>query len=128
MLEQRIFEWVAAHLIHQNSKAYDHGVDSCAYFASDGSKCAVGSLISAENYNVEMDGGLGMPPHQPLVRNAMARSLGIPAEDLPYLLFFKDLQTIHDEYDENQWPAELVEFARDNNLAAPGWLMEKVTA
>jgi hypothetical protein len=128
VLEQRVFEWVAAHLIHQNAKAYSDEHAGCMYLDENGRKCAVGALITAENYDPTFEGIYGMAASAAPVRAALSRSLSVPVENLPGTVFLHELQRLHDDASPEDWPAELVEFARNYNLAAPGWLMKRVPA
>jgi len=50
MNTQEIFNKVCEHLITQNKQAL-HDDASCMYHAANGLKCAVGCLISVENYD-----------------------------------------------------------------------------
>ena len=59
MTEQEIFNKVAVHLIKQNKRSViydDNGDDFCRYRSEDGAMCAVGCLISDEEYLPEMEG------------------------------------------------------------------------
>jgi len=54
MTPQNIFDTVATHLFTQGHRAFDDGLNQCAYKTPDGSMCAVGCLIR-DYYKPEMD-------------------------------------------------------------------------
>ena len=54
MNAQDIFDTVATHLFTQGHRAFDDGLNQCAYKTQDGSMCAVGCLIQ-DYYKPEMD-------------------------------------------------------------------------
>lgn len=53
--EQEVFDQVVTHLLNQGERSVDAD-GSCAYRGIDGLKCAVGCLISDEDYNDSMEG------------------------------------------------------------------------
>ena len=53
--KQGIFDYVARHLFAQGKPAHRDGT-GCAYRGSDGSKCAVGVLISDRAYTARIEG------------------------------------------------------------------------
>ncbi len=56
MNAQEIFDTVAVHLIKQGKPAVAHSGQACAYKTADGLRCAVGVLISDEEYEDKMEG------------------------------------------------------------------------
>ena len=54
MTAQEIFDTVAHHLIAQGKPALS-GEGGCSYRAPDGSKCAIGCLITDEEYSEEFE-------------------------------------------------------------------------
>lgn len=55
MTPQEIFDTVAKHLFEQGKRSVDRHF--CRYHNEDGLKCAVGVLITVDNYFPEMDSG-----------------------------------------------------------------------
>lgn len=51
---QEVFDYVAKHLIKQGKQAV--AGSNCAYRSPEGLSCAVGCLITDEEYNVNMEG------------------------------------------------------------------------
>lgn len=91
MTNQEIFDTVLNHLFTQKVAAYDTDEHGCSYRDPNGNTCAVGCLISTEQYHPDME-GLGVAelrehfPHlAPL----------FPLEQLPLLV---RLQQLHDTY------------------------------
>lgn len=54
MTNQETFDRVAEHLLKQDAKSLRHG--ACAYRGDAGLKCAVGCLISDEDYEYGIEG------------------------------------------------------------------------
>ncbi len=110
--EQEVFNYVAAHLLTQNQRAEMNHPDSgevCAY-RSGQLKCAVGCLISDEDYLPEMEG----------------RNVYHIIDDVRYKKVFQkmsgisiligSLQRIHDSYEPSQWRRELLSMAERRGL------------
>lgn len=85
MERQEIFDAVVDHLVKQGRRASTE--DSCLYRTDDGLKCAVGFLISDEEYQEEMEG------------KAVTELAGLemlPKRLLPEVHFLSELQSLHD--------------------------------
>lgn len=83
--EQEIFDQVARHLVKQGVRAYSGG--SCKYRSADGLMCAVGCLMSDEEYDEKYDltgGWYGVTEKY---------SSEVPSAHLEFLA---DLQQLHD--------------------------------
>jgi hypothetical protein len=91
MTPQEIFDTVALHLIAQGYQAEGVGGD-CMYRAPDGSKCAVGCLITDEEYVPSMEmvafGGRGIE-----------RQIAWPPRLLVHKRLLQELQQVHDQDD-----------------------------
>lgn len=113
MNAQEIFDTVVTHLRKQGSKSqeyYTNGVDQCVYRNSDGKKCAIGCLISDEEYFDDMEG-------QPVI-NLFGQ--GYLSHLRPYEDLLSRLQAIHDENMVSQWEGAFAEVADNFDLIMPG--------
>lgn len=110
---QEVFDRVAAHLLKQGKRASLNGTKygtNCAYRGVDGTKCAIGCLISDEYYKEEFEGkGIGA------VADAVERSLGVvlDKEDQNVL---DDMQFIHDNRAPASWAKRLKFVAKKYGL------------
>jgi hypothetical protein len=95
MTPQEIFDTVARHLIAQGRQAKDEG-GNCVYRAEDGSKCAVGCLITDEEY---------VPSMETVVfgqREAgTERQIAWPPRLLAHKRLLHVLQDVHDDHWDN---------------------------
>lgn len=94
MTAQEVFDAVVAHLVQQGAKCGDE--DRCYYRGPVGSplegmKCAVGALISDEEYVSEMDD----PWHSSSAHGLMTRGL-LPERLVPTVMLLNSLQRVHD--------------------------------
>lgn len=72
---------------------------SCVYRDGKGGMCAVGVFISDEHYTQDIE-GIGIACESgDLVRDVVARSLGLKALTREQLSLFAALQDAHDEWD-----------------------------
>lgn len=113
---QEIFDIVAVHLLTQNEKSEslgNGGYDMYKYRGRNGLKCAIGCLISDENYMELIEGKMvaGLFSKYPQVMKAS----GLREEDSEFL---RSLLIIHDFNTVEFWPYELRIFARNNKLDA----------
>lgn len=97
---QEIFDVVSLHLLIQHEKSLDSN-DDCAYRGRNNTKCAIGCLISDEEYNTSMEGRL------------VSALKDINERQDTFLQF---LQNIHDHKPVKLWYEELTDFAKINNL------------
>ena len=90
MTAQEIFDTVARHLVVQGKPAFsDYGpVQSCNYRAPDGSKCAIGCLITDEEYGEEFEGTS--------VLGVLSMHPGLDARLGPHVDLLVHLQDAHD--------------------------------
>jgi hypothetical protein len=107
MTAQEIYDKVKAHLLNQNAKSISE--DGCAYLGDNGLKCAVGCLISDEDYLPDMEGPLNllieMYGYLPSIKR-LARHAEMLAE----------LQRCHDVCDPYEWPSQLARVAKRHGL------------
>lgn len=86
----KISETIRDHLIQQNKPSEDSGM--CAYRSNKGLKCAVGCLITDENYSSVLE---HKPARDKDVRNAVEKSTGMVwSDELSELLM--NWQNYHD--------------------------------
>jgi hypothetical protein len=119
---QEIFDQVKDHLLTQNQKAVNPNTADCMYRTSEGLKCAVGCLISDEEYNPTFEGvaSIGLLQYDTILSNQYSKSIiqsYIPIElDGIKIDFIQSLQAIHDGGDPSEWISRLKSFAEYNNL------------
>jgi hypothetical protein len=101
---QEVFDQVATHLLTQGKQALDG--DRCLYRAPDGTKCAIGCLISDEEYKPEIEG------HS--IRDLA--DLFLLHANLQVFDLLKALQRIHDMLAPKDWEFKLKEVATHWNL------------
>jgi hypothetical protein len=110
MTDQEIFDTVAKHLLTQKAKALSEN-GTCAYRGENGTKCAVGCLISDEDYFPSIEGK---------VVTGLFRDFGekpaINQLKSNEILLIK-LQSIHDKWPVSEWPNCLAALARRNVLS-----------
>ena len=95
---QDIFNKASAHLSAMSGPCMDGS--SCAYRDGKGGMCAVGVFISDEHYTSEIENiGIADGNRGDLVRDIVARSLGLDALTRKQVSLFSALQDIHDEWD-----------------------------
>lgn len=111
LTNQEIFNKVAEHLITQNNKSInDDGY--CKYHSNDGLKCAVGCLITSENYNPDIEGE-SVISLKDILKN-------IDFKNSSTLLV--ELQKTHDNYSVSRWKERLISIGDFYNLILPDCL------
>ena len=105
---QEIFDFVANHLLTQNAKAVEDS-GTCRYRYGD-LKCAVGALISDEDYNYSFE----MRSIRLLADRKNTRFSNIEESRLAFLIH---LQKIHDDYVIEEWPEKLSALGSYFNLS-----------
>ena len=90
-----LFYTVVNHLMAQAEQSMDsHG---CAYRGDEGKKCAVGCLISDEDYSANLEGRTVFDPQ---VQEALPVQFRTPEA----LKLLAALQLAHDNYKPEHWP------------------------
>lgn len=113
MTEQTAFNIVKNHLLTQMTKSIEEnefGDTQCLYRGPNGTKCAIGALITDEEYKK--------------IEDARCKYLGVyEVEDLQIVSlqgltidFLEELQIIHDHYEVQDWKNQLEIFAKKYNL------------
>lgn len=89
--EQQIFDTVVELFKTQKVKSVGinpkNGMEMCLYRSNIGLRCAVGALLSDEEYSVQME---GMLVHDLILENLL------PDRLIPHKKFLVELQKIHD--------------------------------
>ena len=95
---QDIFNKASEHLSAMSGPCMDGS--SCAYRDGKGGMCAVGVFISDEHYTSKIENiGIADGNRGDLVRDVVARSLGLDVLTRKQVALFAALQDIHDEWD-----------------------------
>lgn len=112
---QEIFDTVATHLIKQGGPAMNVRGTDCAYRAQDGKMCAVGCLMTDEEYTSDFEGN-GVVE---LIDKGW-RPQGVDRMTPKMRSFLQELQTAHDncldEIGIDAWRARMVYIAGRYNL------------
>lgn len=109
MTRQEAFNIMVPHLLTQRCRATRNGI--CRYRGDDGTKCAVGVLITDEQYAKTMPAGSlewGLKP--------VTKLIGMAPEDAGFL---RTVQRVHDGVPIEDWEERLREIAADYNLTYP---------
>lgn len=97
-------EYVTNHLLTQNKQARTRGHsvngNGCAYRSDDGLTCAIGCLITDEEYHTGLE---NCDVGEDSVRTALENSLGVRTLSQHALDTFAQLQNIHDTLRPAQW-------------------------
>ena len=109
MTAQTVFNKIVRHLRKQGKKA-KASPTLCAYLAEDGSKCAVGCMISKKNYKKAMEGSL--------LYSLIEKKL-LPRHLLPHAQLLSCMQSIHDGCNVSAWEDAFQSTAEKFNLKVP---------
>jgi len=104
---QEVINTVAQHLLTQGKKASDHG-GSCRYRTTQGLSCAVGCLLTDDEYSPKMEGRMV---------GDISRSL--PTRLRQHHALLVRCQAIHDELAVNEWPGAIRKLAEKLGLEVP---------
>ena len=95
---QDIFNKASEHLSAMDGPCMDGS--SCAYRDGKGGMCAVGVFISDDHYTSAIENiGIADGNRGDLVRDVVARALGVDKLTGKQLSLFSALQDVHDEWD-----------------------------
>lgn len=109
---QELFTQVAKHLLAQNGRSVVAG--KCKYRGDNGLKCAVGCLITDENYLPTAE---GRPAWDAVVRKGVQDSGWTYDEETEPLLL--QLQAVHDHNAVHLWQEDLAGIATKFDLEMP---------
>jgi len=116
MTNQEAFDKMVAHLRKQGRKSEHRG--ACRYRTKDGLMCAVGCLLTDEEYKRGME-GMGVEHMQH--RYEVLQDLDPP--------FLAEMQDTHDAYDPTDWEARFASTAVTYGLVyAPATPIQPATA
>jgi hypothetical protein len=107
-----VFDTVKTHLMAQKRRAMSTRGDLCAYRAPNGDRCAVGCLISDNNYDPAIEGASAGD-------EMVMRCLDDEYKDADQMLLVR-LQDVHDNVEPFEWTVCLS--ALESNLYAEGIL------
>lgn len=113
---ENTFYTVATHLITQAKKSRGNFEGVCAYRGLDNCKCSIGILIPDNQYNPKLE--------TRSVNCAGILDL-IPDQFTKDTKFLIGLQRIHDTFRVEAWPYRLEEFAFNNDIECPSWLVSE---
>ena len=103
-----VVRFVTNHLLEQNKRSLFAGRpqigNGCAYRSYDGLTCAIGCLITDEEYHVGLE---NCDVSEDDVRTALENSLGVRELSRNAIDTFTKLQDIHDKASPSQWEHKL---------------------
>mgnify|MGYP003406154580 CR=1 FL=1 len=102
---QEVFDQVARHLLTQGKKSISENNQYCMYRGFNGTKCAAGCLIADDEYRSEFE----IKTWAELVMG------GYVVSKNHYVLIMK-LQSVHDEYNIEDWKSILNRLAEESDL------------
>lgn len=110
--DQAIFNFVKTRLLQQGRKSLTKiGAfpgTSCAYRGKDGTRCAVGWLITNDNYKSEFEGA-GV---YDVIAALQASGVQVIVDSTTYQLL-RNLQDVHDSQKPSRWPGAFRRFRFD---------------
>jgi len=89
-------------------KSADDDSGLCRYRSKDGLKCAVGGLLTDEEYFPEMEGHI-----------VWYIEYILPLRLVAHLELIRSCQNIHDDFAVDEWPSELRKLAKRKGLEVP---------
>jgi hypothetical protein len=119
MTAQQLFNRIVRHLRKQGKKTpmKEYGLGKCCqYLASNGTKCAIGCLITKREYKSEMEGS-GVDCLLNKKSSAYAPSLAAKIGDNIELA--RSMQRIHDHERVSSWEKAFDFVAQDYELTVP---------
>ncbi len=111
MTEQTAFTIVKNHLLTQMTKSIEG--NQCLYRGPNGTKCAIGALITDEEYKEITDHSHEFWAIYDLMVFQTENLQSLQGLDLTFL---EELQIIHDQYETQDWKNQLEVFAKKHNL------------
>lgn len=109
MSRQEAFDIMVRHLRQQGCRALRNGV--CCYRGDHGTKCAVGALITDEQYDI-----MTRPNGLEWSLGPTAELIGMSRDDRDFL---RAVQAVHDGVPIKDWDEHLREIAVEYNLTYP---------
>lgn len=109
MTKKEIFEKVRDHLLKQNALSKDEFDGRCLYRSENGLKCAIGCLISDEDYRDSFEGKNIRGIHEIIINKILPSDL----DGENGIVFLQKLQNIHDLAPIGAWEKNLNELAEE---------------
>jgi len=104
---QSLFNTVVTHLLNQNQRSHASGSGACLYRGPHNLKCAVGILLTDDEYDPSMDD----------LNNATGvEDINLPERLRPFRELLIDVQHVHDNIDPPEWTEALTQTAVDHGL------------
>ena len=116
MTEQTAFNLVKNHLLTQMTKSMgknNFGDTQCLYRGPNGTKCAIGALITDAEYKEITDHSHEFWGNYGLMISQTEKLQSLQGLDLTFL---EELQIIHDQYETQDWKNQLEVFAKKYSL------------
>lgn len=107
LTQQEIFTTVVKHLLTQNKTSIDEKHISCLYRGPNGLKCAVGILITDDEYSEEME----CKSVDVLIDENL-----LPERLIEHSYFLQQLQKIHDSGQPKDWEVRLRMLCKTHKL------------
>lgn len=117
MNDQEIFNTVVNHLRQQGKRSVrvNGGIITCLYRGPNNTKCAVGCLISDEDYSADIEGkGIHVLVSRELLPENL-KWMGDPQA----LVLLRNLQAVHDEVSIENWESNFEFYAHKYKLSLP---------
>lgn len=113
--KQKIFNKVYRHLIKQNKQSIAADGGACLYRGPNGLRCAIGCLITNEEYTPNMEAGRRGGGNV----FALHESKLLPKRLWKHVGLLRNLQVIHDSNPPKNWIQELNSCATREELSIP---------
>lgn len=101
---QEVFDYIANHLLAQNSRSIDPKTKVCLYRGPEGKKCAAGVLFDDSEYNPDYEGVVWIALHIDKKFTSKHSAL------------IQELQNMHDNTPAANWAFDLKQIAYKYNL------------
>lgn len=115
LTQQTMFDFVMNFLLDQGKRSIRKtilGRPICCLRAKDGSRCAIGSMITDEHYNESLENA---PPLTGEPRFALEQSIGINLVSKEFNML-RRLMNAHDDYEPKEWERLFRRIANEYSL------------
>jgi len=104
--KRQTFDKVKKHLLKQGERSMKADDSICVYHSKEGLKCAVGCLISEEDYKRSFEQKSVFDLERKLGTKKLETILNMKISDESIMMLF-DLQAVHDDVPPKQWEKKL---------------------
>ncbi len=114
---QQLFDTIVTGLLKQGKRSFEHcgkrGItnfeneERCMYRSAEGFKCAIGHVITNEDYDPEMED---------ISSTVLFEKFPVLSYLIPHADMLRELQSIHDYGIPLDWPADFTNVAEDFGL------------